>query len=137
MGLDCAEGSIEYYDNVIQRNKLIREVIREGHSLIDPEGNFLKQVIRIPFTDRFFYINSYGLKLTERKENCKKELHNMIYKLLKENDETKKKQEQSETLQEEGEEKINQNDNSKEWKIFRDLRLKLEDAKHGGSSKKN
>ena len=89
MGLDCSEGSQEFYDKLILRNKILRNVLPNGHQLIDQDGNYLKQTFYIPFTDFYFYINFIGLKLTDRKEICKKELNDYISKFEK--DANKKK----------------------------------------------
>jgi hypothetical protein len=89
MGLDCSEGSQEFYEKLILRNKILRNVLPNGHLLIDQEGNYLKKILYLPFTDFYFYINFLGLKLTDRKEICKNELNNFITKLEK--DSNKKK----------------------------------------------
>jgi hypothetical protein len=81
--------------------------------------NYLKQIIRIPFTDQCFYINNFGIKLTERRENCQRELTSLVYKLMKEKESSEKKEEmlKQETTSTNGTE-TNEEDDSKEWKIF-------------------
>ena len=81
MGLDCSEGSQEFYEKLIVRNKFLRNLIYDGQKFIDQDGNYLKQTIYVPFTDYYFHINYIGLKLTDRKENCKNELNKLIEKL--------------------------------------------------------
>lgn len=83
MGLDCSEGSQEFYEKQLIRNKFLRNIIPNGSEFIDKDGNYLKQTLYVPFTDFYFRINYIGMKLTDRKENCKKELTNFIVKLEK------------------------------------------------------
>ncbi|CAF0712624.1 unnamed protein product [Brachionus calyciflorus] len=120
MGLDCCEGSIEFYDKELERNRLLRLVLPDGEKLIDSEGNIMKQSVHLPFTNYYFYMNNTGIKLTERRENCRKELIKMIQKLSDQFDaeQTKKFQESTESIEE--------STNNKELKIFKAIRLQLE-----------
>lgn len=120
MGLDCCMGSVEFYEKMIQRNKVLREILINGHKLIDSNGNFLKQPVYLPLTDYYFYTNFMGLKLTDRKETCKRYLDEMIIKLdskIGTND-TKTEQFDQDNSQ--------IKTNSKEIKLFKTIKLKLE-----------
>jgi hypothetical protein len=37
-GLDACQGSIEYYDKAIKRNQILRQIIEDGSTIIDSEG---------------------------------------------------------------------------------------------------
>lgn len=83
----------------------------------------MKQIIYVPFTEQYFFINYMGLKLTERKKLCENELKNLIIKLNK-----------SECLHKCSELKIDEKNNinnkdSKELNFFKNIRLKIEDLK--------
>lgn len=39
MGLDCAEGALEFFEKNINRNKVLREVIEDGHRYFDKDGD--------------------------------------------------------------------------------------------------
>ncbi|RNA42640.1 39S ribosomal mitochondrial [Brachionus plicatilis] len=123
MGLDCCTGSIEFYDKMLERNKLLREVLINGHKLVDSNGNYLKQPVYLPFTNFFFYTNFMGIKLTDRREFCQKQLDLMITKLnaQMENDEQKSKK--SELIKENDQ---TQPHGDEELKILKLIRLKLE-----------
>ena len=122
LGLDCAEGALEFYEKMLKRNNVLRHVIDNGASLIDELGNPLYNSIRVPFTDYQFYIKNFGISITNRKNICEKELLNLISKLNKEN-EMKHTELNIET------EKNEKTSEDKELKIFRDIRLKLESLK--------
>lgn len=125
MGLDCSEGSIEFYDKLMCRNKILRQLLPNGDTLIDSEGNYLKEAMKIPFlTDYYIYKNFTGLKLTERKENCKQHLAELVFKLTKENEENELKR----FREQDGQAEAKSED--KELRIFKYLRLKLEDLIH-------
>lgn len=122
MGLDCCMGSVEFYEKMIERNKILRDILINGHKLIDSSGNFIKQPVYLPLTDHYFYTKFVGSKLTDRKENCRKYLDEMIKDL-----DTKIENNDSKT------EQFNQNlnssqikSNSKETKLFEIIKLKLE-----------
>ena len=119
-GLDCCEGAAEYYEKMLNRNKILRSVIQDGTYLIDEDGNFTKKPLNIPFTDITLYRNHFGMKLTERKQLCKKELVNMVIKLSKEAENKEKEPVKSETE--------NKKDD-KELPFFRDIRLRMESMK--------
>lgn len=38
MGLDCSEGSLEFYEKLINRNKILRDNIVDGTRYFDKEG---------------------------------------------------------------------------------------------------
>ena len=84
LGLDCCEGSLEYYDKLINQNKILRDVIPDGHEIIDEDGNYLKCAIQIPFTNFFIRIIYMGEKLTERRKHCKDILLETVIRLSKE-----------------------------------------------------
>lgn len=126
IGLDCCEGSIEFYDKLLERNKLIRKVLPDGDKLIDQEGNYLKKEIKVPFMNQYFYMNYLGIKLTERREYCRKQLSEIVTKLTdKIAAEDAKKLNVNEVAQ--SDEETSKND--KELRIFKALRLKLENSK--------
>ena len=121
LGLDCAEGSLEFYDKMLNRNIILRNVIEQGTQLIDENGNYLKKVVRIPFTGYQFYVKNFGVSLTDRKKICEKNLLVLISKLNKESElkelEVKEDKITSKPIED------------KELKFFRDIRLKLESIK--------
>ena len=119
-GLDCCEGSVEYYEKMLNRNKILRKFLEDGTNLIDEQGNLLKQSVRIPFTEYQFFIKNFSLSISERKTICENELINLIQKLDNQND---LKKNTAEVVQ-----------IDKELKIFKLLRLKLE-SKKGGDEK--
>lgn len=89
------------------------------------EGNYLKHIVNIPFTDEHFFINYMGRKLTERKETCQKELRNLLVKLNKEGVVFKESEyDLEERLNSPAERNI---DNESEF--FKNIRLKLEGVK--------
>jgi hypothetical protein len=114
-GLDCCEGSIEYYEKMANRNKILRHVLEDGLNLIDEEGNRVKQGVRIPFTEKQIFFKNFSLTINERKTICQSELNKLVKKLDNEN-ELKK------TVSQEA--KVD-----KELKVFKLLRLKLESLK--------
>ena len=122
LGLDCCEGSLEYFDKQIERNKLLRKVIDDGDKLIDTEGNYIRQPVYLPHTSIKFYMNYFGAKLTERRKLCEQHLNEMVKKMS---------QEVSTSNESFASEKKTEEQESKELEIFRRLRLKLarEDSK--------
>lgn len=38
MGLDCSEGSLEFYEKLINRNKILRDNLVDGSRYFDKEG---------------------------------------------------------------------------------------------------
>lgn len=119
-GLDCCEGSVEYYEKMLNRNKILRKVLENGENLIDEEGNVLKQSVRIPFTEYQFFIKNFSLSITERKMICANELKGMIQK-LENNDISKTKKEEPIV--------------DKELKIFKLLRLRVLEGMNGEDKK--
>lgn len=119
LGLDACEGSIEYYDKLLERNKILRQLIDGGERLIDPNGNYLVKIIYIPTFSSYyyFYVQNLNSTLTERRDKCKKELVKMIAELSLANE---KKKEASEK------QRNDQQDDNKEWPIFKKLRIMLE-----------
>ena len=109
-GLDCCEGSVEYYEKMLNRNKILRKVLENGENLIDEQGNVLKQSVRIPFTEYKFFIKNFSLSITERKMICANELKGMIQKL--ENHDISKTKKEEPIV-------------DKELKIFKLLRLRI------------
>lgn len=77
-GIDMAQGSLEYYEKMLQRNKIIRQVMQNGHDYIDENGNIIKDVYKIPYFDLKFEFPTFGIPLTQRKENCQKLLNEYI-----------------------------------------------------------
>jgi hypothetical protein len=77
-GIDMAEGSIEYYEKMLERNKLIRQVMYNGNEYIDESGNLIKDIYKVPFFDIKFEYPTYGIPLNQRKENCEKLLNKYI-----------------------------------------------------------
>lgn len=119
MGLDCCEGSISFYDSLLERNKALREALPNGKELIDEEGNLLKEEILIPVVNYRLLVNYRGLKLTERRDACRQELMRVVAKMS--SDQVIASREKPIDKQE-----ISQD---KEWAIFKKLRLKLEGMK--------
>ncbi len=122
-GLDCAEGSQEFYEKLINRNKILREFMVDGHRYFDKDGNYLKHIVNVPFVnDSWFSINYFGRKLTERKNICAREFEKVVSRLNKNG----RKNELDES-----EEKRLQPEEKKELEFFKNLRLRLESMKSG------
>jgi hypothetical protein len=82
----------------------------------------VKQIIKIPFfQNRYFYVNFWGLELTERKKGCQKHLENFVKKYSE--DDTKKEVVEK-SPKNEPEAEIDT-----EWPIFKKIRLFLSDDK--------
>lgn len=124
MGLDCCIGSVEFYEKNLERNKLLREVINDGHKLIDSNGNILKQPVYLPLTNYYFYINYMGIKLTDRKEFCKNQLDEMLKKLDQKMEENEKKTQELATTTVNDSTKPQDDNNG--LKIFKILKIKFE-----------
>jgi hypothetical protein len=122
-GLDCCEGSLEYYDKLIARNKMMRLFIDDGRRLIDEEGNYLKKAITVPLVNKTFYINYFGKKLTDRRAYCKAQLIESIHKY----DDTSKLDLQNKSKEDDLKQKEIEN---KEWPIFKKLRILLENKEN-------
>ena len=116
LGLDCCEGSIEYFNKLAERNRLLRKVIEDGDKLIDPEGNYIRQPVYLPHTSLKFYMNYFGVKLSERRKLCEQHLNDMVKKMSQETAMTDENLVTNSTNEEQA---------SKEMEIFRRLRLKL------------
>lgn len=119
-GLDCCEGAVEYYEKMLNRNKMLRSIIKDGTYLIDEDGNFAKKPLNIPFTDITLYKNHFGMKITERKQVCQKELVNMVIRLSKEAENKEKEPSKDEA------EAKKENVKDNELQFLKDIRLKLE-----------
>ena len=70
MGLDCSEGSIEFYEKLINRNKILRDTLVDGASYFDKEG---KQ-------HSINNIHNYLIKLYELFVSIKRKLYDAYYK---------------------------------------------------------
>ena len=123
LGLDCCQGSQEFYQKLIKRNQILRELIPDGSKYIDKDGNYLKQLIHIPFTDRYFFINFMGEKLTKRQEICKAEFNKMLITL---NQEKESVSEEDIELKEAKAKELE----DKEWPFFKKLRTRLENIQN-------
>jgi len=135
LGLDCCEGSLDYFDKLLQRNKILREVLTNGHQLFNEQGNFRKSLIKLPFIDYYIYTNYLLRSLTDRREQCKKHLVKMIVNKLKSNEE---KQKRDEELKAKGElegaslaqlQVDDDQEDGKEWKFVKIVKKWLEDLK--------
>ncbi len=127
-GLDCAEGSQEFYEKLINRNKILREAMTDGHKYFDKDGNYLKHVVNVPFTDGWWFcVNYFGRKLTERKEICAREFEKVVAKLNKNG---------AKVGLSEVEDKWLQPREREESEFFKNIRLRLESMKGGLSNEK-
>ncbi len=128
MGLDCAQGSIEFYDKLIERNKILREVYPNGRELIDERGELLKHEVTIPFTEFSFLIDSYyinGLSLEQRRDMCKREFAVVVSNMLHE--ENKKALISIPSLPKQSIDS-EEPEEDKEWPVFKKIRLWLENS---------
>lgn len=131
MGLDCAEGSLEYYDKMLERNKILRKVLPNGEKLIDAEGNHLSKAVQVPLTNYYLYFPNYGMKLTERKKLCENELSKMVINLVEKKNKAQLQMQRGEVSRVDSNRTANNSD--KEWEIFKKIRLFLETKKGSGN----
>jgi len=124
LGLDCAMGSQEFYEKLLNRNQILRDSIKNGHIFFDKDGNYLKQILNLPFiTNGHIFYNYMGRKLTDRKIACQKEFDRLLVKLNKEGSQMKVSEYDLEA-------KLTEEKEKKEWEFFKNIRLKLEDLKN-------
>ena len=129
VGLDACEGSLEYYDKMLARNKLLRDVLDDGPELIDADGNYRRQVVRIPLTELSFRVPYNGLALTKRRDECRAHLVARVrdYTTSGELEKRLEAQQQQQRAEDGGDA---ENASSKEWPVFRNLRNRMEELLH-------
>lgn len=129
LGLDACEGSLEYYDKQIERNKLLRKIIDNGEQLIDANGEQTRVAVQVPHTSFHFYMNAFGKSLSERRQFCEQHLKKTVNRL-----EQEMSTRTSSAVAQPNEPKA-AGRSDKEWEIFRRLRLTIASNKNDDNNK--
>lgn len=136
LGLDCCEGSIEYFDKLIERNKILRQVLPDGPKLIDADGNYLVNPFQVPLTNSYVYLKNDGKRLQDRKRACEQELTKMVVALTGSSSSSSSSQENVKTNDDSNSSAAGltstnpkSNENDTEWEIFKKIRLFLEQGR--------
>jgi hypothetical protein len=127
MGVDCAEGALEFYSKEIERNLLLRGVLVDGERLIDERGDWQAREWRVPFTSYGFVVDEWlvggrGKRLADRREFCKRELLSAVARMIA----AKKKMEEDASAAIQVPVELTGDYEDKEWPIFKKMASLLE-----------